>query len=213
MVSPTNNLSRRQFYSNHIVAYVRSISGPAVEKPPQDNQLLQADSFTYRIYCVNAPVATDTNIFNWQHKRAPLQPAARPEPARAAPDVSLAAKSQRQARHRPPDLPHARRRPGGDQHHRRQHPVFLPAAIVRHHQVSNKLQIASCRLQVLNRNRPSRLSQPSTFNLQLSTFAPPSPCRGHDGDGAALAHRHRADGRVQQHAGRVPRQRHADRRA
>ena len=51
-------------YSNHIVAYVRSISGPAVEKPPQDNQILQEDTFTYRLYCVNAPVATDTNIFN-----------------------------------------------------------------------------------------------------------------------------------------------------
>jgi type II secretory pathway pseudopilin PulG len=51
-------------YSNHIVAYVRSISGPAVEKPPQDNSILQEDTFSYRIYCVNAPVATDTNIFN-----------------------------------------------------------------------------------------------------------------------------------------------------
>jgi type II secretory pathway pseudopilin PulG len=50
--------------SNHVVAYVRSISGLAVEKPPQDNQILQQDAFSYRILCVNAPVATDTNIFN-----------------------------------------------------------------------------------------------------------------------------------------------------
>jgi len=50
-------------HSNHIVAYVHSISGPAVEKPPQDNQTIQADSFGYRILCVNAPVAVDTNIF------------------------------------------------------------------------------------------------------------------------------------------------------
>jgi type II secretory pathway pseudopilin PulG len=50
-------------YSNHVVAYVRSISGPAVEKPPQDNQIVQADAFGYRILCVNAPVAVDTNIF------------------------------------------------------------------------------------------------------------------------------------------------------
>jgi len=50
--------------SNHIVAYVRSISGPATEKPPQDNQLMQNDAFTYRILCVNAPVATDTNSAN-----------------------------------------------------------------------------------------------------------------------------------------------------
>jgi type II secretory pathway pseudopilin PulG len=50
-------------YSNHVVAYVRSISGPAIEKPPQDNPTIQADAFGYRVLCVNAPVATDTNIF------------------------------------------------------------------------------------------------------------------------------------------------------
>jgi type II secretory pathway pseudopilin PulG len=50
-------------YSNHVVAYVRSISGPAVEKPPQNNDIVVGDSFGYRIFCVNAPVATDTNIF------------------------------------------------------------------------------------------------------------------------------------------------------
>ena len=61
--NPTNNLFGGG-YSNHIVASVRSISGPAVEKPPQDNQILQQDAFSYRIFCVNAPVATDTNIFN-----------------------------------------------------------------------------------------------------------------------------------------------------
>ena len=58
--NPTNNLFSGG-YSNHVVAYVRSMSGPAVEKPPQDNQIIQADSFTYRILCVNAPVARDTN--------------------------------------------------------------------------------------------------------------------------------------------------------
>jgi len=54
--------------SNHVVAYVRSISGPAVEKPPQDNPVIHGDSsnpagdtFAYRILCVNAPVATDMN--------------------------------------------------------------------------------------------------------------------------------------------------------
>lgn len=50
--------------SNHIVAYVYSISGPAAEKPPQDNQLMQQDSFAYRVYVVNAPMPIDTNIFN-----------------------------------------------------------------------------------------------------------------------------------------------------
>jgi len=47
--------------SNHVVAYVRSINGPAFEKPPQDNPILQQDSFSYRIFFVNAPVAVDTN--------------------------------------------------------------------------------------------------------------------------------------------------------
>src|ERR1017187_6174533 len=50
-------------YSNHVVAYVHSLSGPAIEKPPQDNDIIRSDSFGYRILCVNAPVATDTNIF------------------------------------------------------------------------------------------------------------------------------------------------------
>jgi prepilin-type N-terminal cleavage/methylation domain-containing protein len=61
---PTNNLFMGG-YSNHVVAYVRSISGPAVEKPPQPNDsIIREDSFGYRILCVNAPVAVDTNIFN-----------------------------------------------------------------------------------------------------------------------------------------------------
>jgi len=64
--NPTNNLFGSG-YSNHIVAYVRSISGPAVEKPPQDNPIIQADAFGYRVLCVNAPVAADitaaTNVF------------------------------------------------------------------------------------------------------------------------------------------------------
>jgi prepilin-type N-terminal cleavage/methylation domain-containing protein len=59
-----NPVTFNSYNSNHIVAYVRSFSGPAVEKPPQDNQLIQADAFGYRILCVNAPVALDTNIFN-----------------------------------------------------------------------------------------------------------------------------------------------------
>jgi prepilin-type N-terminal cleavage/methylation domain-containing protein len=53
---PVNNLLNGG-YSNHVVAYVRSLSGPAVEKPPQDNALIQADSFTYVIYSVNASMA------------------------------------------------------------------------------------------------------------------------------------------------------------
>ena len=58
---PTNNLYSGGF-SNHVVAYVHAMSGPAVEKPPQDNPILISDSFTYRVLAVNAPVATDTNL-------------------------------------------------------------------------------------------------------------------------------------------------------
>ena len=52
------------FTSNHIVAYVRSISGLAAEQPPQNNAIMVGDSFAYRVYCVNAPMAVDTNLFN-----------------------------------------------------------------------------------------------------------------------------------------------------
>jgi prepilin-type N-terminal cleavage/methylation domain-containing protein len=61
---PISTLFSNNGYSNHIVAYVRSISGPAVEKPPQDNDIVRGDSFGYRIFCVNAPVAVDTNLYN-----------------------------------------------------------------------------------------------------------------------------------------------------
>lgn len=47
--------------SNHVVAYVRSISGSAVEKPPQNNPILQKDSFSYKVFLQNTPVAIDTN--------------------------------------------------------------------------------------------------------------------------------------------------------
>ena len=56
--------SANSSYSNHVVAYVRSISGAAVEKPPQDNPILQQDSFSYKIICDNVPVAVNTPI--WQ---------------------------------------------------------------------------------------------------------------------------------------------------
>jgi hypothetical protein len=54
--------------SNYVTAYVRSFSGLAAEKPPQDNQIMQEDTFSYRLHCVNAPVPTDTNFFQplWQ---------------------------------------------------------------------------------------------------------------------------------------------------
>ena len=49
-------------YSNHVVAYFRSLSGPVAEKPPQDNSILRGDSFGYRVICVNAPIARTFNI-------------------------------------------------------------------------------------------------------------------------------------------------------
>ena len=49
-------------YSNHVVAYFHSLSGPVAEKPPQDNSILRGDSFGYRVICVNAPIARTYNI-------------------------------------------------------------------------------------------------------------------------------------------------------
>ena len=45
------------YTSNRVVAYVHSMSGLAAEKPPQDNQLMRDDTFSYRLVCVNAPMA------------------------------------------------------------------------------------------------------------------------------------------------------------
>ncbi len=59
----------RSYTSNHIVAWVRSFSGLAAEKPPQDNQIMQENTFSYRVACVNAPAAADTNNLD---KNSPL---------------------------------------------------------------------------------------------------------------------------------------------
>jgi prepilin-type N-terminal cleavage/methylation domain-containing protein len=56
-------------YSNHVVAYVRSISGLAAEKPPQDNQIMREDTFTYRLFVLNAPVVQDSNTVNLAYNR------------------------------------------------------------------------------------------------------------------------------------------------
>ena len=58
---PISDLTGVDYYSNHVVAYVRSISGVAAEKPPQDNQIMREDTFTYHLYCVNASIPVDTN--------------------------------------------------------------------------------------------------------------------------------------------------------
>jgi type II secretory pathway pseudopilin PulG len=65
--SPIDNLTlfTGNYISNHVVVYVRSISGPAVEKPPQDRGgVVVADSFSYKIICDNVPVATPNLIPN-----------------------------------------------------------------------------------------------------------------------------------------------------
>ncbi|MDE3066826.1 MAG: type II secretion system protein [Verrucomicrobiota bacterium] len=59
---PLDNLSGGG-YSNHIVACVHSISGPASEKPPQNNDIVVGDSFSYKVVCANLPVAVETNLF------------------------------------------------------------------------------------------------------------------------------------------------------
>jgi len=56
-------------YSNYIVAYVRSLSGLAVEKPPQDNAIMVGDTFSYKLICENVSVAVDTNAFNLPYNR------------------------------------------------------------------------------------------------------------------------------------------------
>jgi type II secretory pathway pseudopilin PulG len=58
------NLFNVPGYSNHIVALVRSLSGSAAEKPPQNNAIMVEDTFTYKLLVVNAPMAMDTNIYN-----------------------------------------------------------------------------------------------------------------------------------------------------
>jgi type II secretory pathway pseudopilin PulG len=57
--TPEYEISGGTVYSNHIVAYVRSMSGQAAEKPPQDDSVIREDTFTYRLFCVNAPTPVD----------------------------------------------------------------------------------------------------------------------------------------------------------
>ena len=49
---------KRGFASNYVVAFVRALSGPASEKPPQNNAEIKADAFSYRMICENMPVAS-----------------------------------------------------------------------------------------------------------------------------------------------------------
>jgi type II secretory pathway pseudopilin PulG len=48
---------RGGFASNYVVAFVRALSGPASEKPPQTNSEVRLDAFSYRMICENMPIA------------------------------------------------------------------------------------------------------------------------------------------------------------
>jgi hypothetical protein len=55
--TPTNSV-----YNNRMVAFVYSMSGPAVEKPPQANgSLVRQSSFSYGLICENLSLPMDTN--------------------------------------------------------------------------------------------------------------------------------------------------------
>ena len=60
--APIANTFSVPFTSNRVFAYVRSFSGMAAEKPPQNNDLMREASFSYKVLCVNAPMAADTNV-------------------------------------------------------------------------------------------------------------------------------------------------------
>ena len=62
--NPVTNIFGANYVSNHVIAYVRSISGDAAEKPPQDNPIVQGGAFTYRLYSVNSPMPVETNTYN-----------------------------------------------------------------------------------------------------------------------------------------------------
>ena len=58
---PLGSIASGSYVSNHVVAYVRSLSGPAVEKPPQLNgSLIRQSSFSYGLMCENLPVGIYT---------------------------------------------------------------------------------------------------------------------------------------------------------
>jgi len=59
------------FYSNHVVAYVRALSGPASEKYPQDNAAVQDLAFSYRLTPEVVPITTldaNPNLRNNLHE-------------------------------------------------------------------------------------------------------------------------------------------------
>jgi len=47
------------FFSNHVIAIVRSMSGPAIEKTPQTNSIMQDLGLAYRLVADVSPVSTN----------------------------------------------------------------------------------------------------------------------------------------------------------
>jgi type II secretory pathway pseudopilin PulG len=58
------------FLSNNVVAYVRSISGPASEKFPQQNPSMQDLAFSYRMTSEVVPYGTNYFDWNWTNYTA-----------------------------------------------------------------------------------------------------------------------------------------------
>jgi len=58
------------FFSNHIVAYVRSISGPASEKYPQTDPSIQDFGLSYKLICDVSPYSTNFFHPSWTNYNA-----------------------------------------------------------------------------------------------------------------------------------------------
>ncbi|MGA2865393.1 MAG: hypothetical protein ABSF95_13040 [Verrucomicrobiota bacterium] len=64
------NLRHVGFYSNHVVAVVRALSGAASEKPPQSNLSVQEMAFAYRLIAEVVPYGYGT----WTNANAQISP-------------------------------------------------------------------------------------------------------------------------------------------
>lgn len=67
---PIRNPIPVSFFSNYVVAYVRSLSGPAIDKTPQTNSIVRDLAFRYRLICEVS--AFDNVNRSWIDFTAPL---------------------------------------------------------------------------------------------------------------------------------------------
>jgi len=58
----------RGFFSNHVIAYVRSMSGPVSEKAPQKNSTMQDLGLSYRLICDVTPYGTNFFDPTWLNR-------------------------------------------------------------------------------------------------------------------------------------------------